>query len=170
MSAEHDALERLRERWRVHLGRPLGGPVEAVGAVSAALWAHEYYADDAENGDAWLTPERRRDMRSYHPVPTRDDVLDALAQILRARAEVDRDEARLIDTARGHGVEWEEIGEALGYPRRSAKQSARARRASLSQAAQRKRYGDRWVRRRPLVVEQPAAPSPTTSEPEGSDT
>lgn len=160
VSAERDARARLAQRYNRHGARPvthettpIGSSGDAVNAVTMSLWAHGYYTDAADADD----------LKRY-PVPTRDDVLDALAQIVDYRSNVDDDEHRLILAARELGVEWEEIGEALGYPTRSAKQSARARASRLAQSG--KTRANRYVRRRPLVIEQPAesAPAPAAND------
>ncbi len=116
---------------------------DAVQAVSLALWSRDY-AHTRED----YTAEQVAGELARYPEPTRDDVLDALVNVVDYRRAVDGDELRLIDAARALGVEWDEIGEALGYPARSAKQSARARRSGLMKPSR-----DRWPRRRPLVTE-----------------
>lgn len=138
MTAAGEARNRIAARYDRHgyhrqPGNYATAPADARQAAEAvylARWAHDYYADGGPCADRYSPAELARE-RDYHPVPDRDDLLDALTQIPAAREEMDRMERALIEACRTAGVEWQEIGEALGYPLRAAKQSASARLSGL---------------------------------------
>lgn len=168
MSVEDEASRRLSDRYEADGRKPnrdrvgrygwVYSAAEVLSAVSAAVWGRQYYgpggfAEKYQHN----TPERIAADYAEFAEPTRDDLLDALTQVDKAREALDKDELRVIRAAREMGVEWEEIGEALGYPERSAKGSAQRRAGQLAKPSGR---GPRVPRRRPLV-----APVVTVVEP-----
>jgi hypothetical protein len=90
---EHEAQGRLAELGAGVLPappwRPEPMPPAAVDLVQLALW-------------------RAADLDTEH-------LLDALTLLRAARAEVDGLEAGLLFTARGAGLTWAQIAEAMGY-------------------------------------------------------
>lgn len=69
-----------------------------------------------------------------------NDVLAALALIAAARADIDAAEAALLSRARGLGVTWQALADAMGVSSRQAVQQ-RAARAGV---------GDRAAERQPM--------------------
>ena len=64
------------------------------------------------------------------------DPLDALRELSRGEAELDRLRAERVRAARAAGASWEQVGEALGVTRQSAWEhfTARARRELAANA------------------------------------
>ncbi|MGW4794256.1 DNA-binding protein [Nonomuraea sp. NPDC004297] len=90
---EHDASKRLLALGADELGprpwRPAPAPPAAVDLVQFAVWRN-----------AELSPE---------------DVLTALTLVPAARAEVEGLESALLFTARGAGLTWAQIAQAMGF-------------------------------------------------------
>lgn len=90
---EHDARQRLLDLGANTLvappWRPAPAPPSAYDLAHYALW------------------------RSAHLAP--QDILSALALLPAARAEVEGLEAGLLFTARGAGLTWAQIAEAMGF-------------------------------------------------------
>lgn len=90
---------------------------DAIGAVlsdeSLVRW-HRTHADDNLMSQPTM-------------IPTLVDDLDALTAMRVWRAEIDTTERRLIEAAREKGASWDQVGLALGFPVKSAKQAGRQR-------------------------------------------
>lgn len=90
---ERDAQNRLLDRGRDHLEprpwRPAPMPPSAVDLTQYALWR-----------SSELTP---------------DELLDALALLPAARAELENVEVGLLFTARSEGLTWAQIADAMGF-------------------------------------------------------
>ena len=95
------------------------GFTSAVNEVVYANRGYDYFAKHPEDG-----PPAR-------PQPSQDNIIDALSLLPRCREEFDGHERELIDAARAAGATWEQIGLALGYTVKGARQGASQRRKKL---------------------------------------
>lgn len=75
-------------------------------------------------------------MMDTPPLPTVEDVVDALGLLRVARAQLDQREAKLIDAAVRRGVPRDTVGLVLGYPLARAGTAVRRRRTVLRKAVQ----------------------------------
>lgn len=116
MTAINDAEKRIESRWKNSTHRSIITATDAVAVVSLAVFIHT----DA----AAVTSDTT-------PVPTEQDLLDALSLIRAAHRDIDHDERLLIQYARAAGITWERIGSALGYSERGARQGAQGRAKKL---------------------------------------
>lgn len=146
----YEVRTRLSEHYRNVISAQ-----DAVSRVANAVWARRFYAPDGRASQLGYTPEQLTSSRNQHRPPDVGDVLDALALVEHATTGLHNDTRHLMEAARALGVSWAEIGEALGYPDDSAKQSAESALKRLANRAP----STRVPRLRPRAG---ASPAPAT--------
>jgi hypothetical protein len=109
-SARTERFDALIVRYPAVIARE----VQVVQRVGMSAWAHD-------NAVQFPQPAART------PNPSQGDVLVALTAVPGARDWVDSDERTLVAAARRRGASWQEIGVALGYKPRGARQAALGR-------------------------------------------
>ena len=85
-------------------------PPAAADLIQFALWRSQPGSSAGLGGAGRLGAGRLGAGRGT----SEDDLLAALALLTAARAEVDQVEAALLFTARGHGLSWSQISQAMG--------------------------------------------------------